>query len=292
MYSLHDRIKGALYGVAIGDALGAPLEFMDANTINAKYRVVTEMIGGGWLNVKPGEITDDTQMTIAVAKGIAENPDDPVAAVGKYFIEWYNSGPKDIGCTCANAIRRAINFGREEDLISKETWMLASCVVDLDMGGKTAGNGALMRTIYPALFYKPGNKMTQVTSDIAKMTHWSPESTEACMQYVKDICKLINGYNGLVGIETIKYPKPTGYVKDSYAVASIAINHAETFESVLIHAVNQGGDADTIGAIAGGMAGAKYGYASIPQRWIDALDPEVRKQLDELAEIATKRQEG
>lgn len=101
MKNLRDRIAGALYGVAIGDAMGAPLEFMSKDEIARAHGRVTEMIGGGWLNVEPGEITDDTQMTLAVAEGIIENPDDPVKGIGNRFIEWAKSGPKDIGTTCS-----------------------------------------------------------------------------------------------------------------------------------------------------------------------------------------------
>lgn len=76
MTNLANKIGGALFGVAV-DALGAPLEFMNAKEIQHKYGTVKEIIGGGWLNVKPGEVTDDTQMTIAAALGIAMHPDNP-----------------------------------------------------------------------------------------------------------------------------------------------------------------------------------------------------------------------
>ena len=103
-----DRIRGALYGVAVGDALGAPLEFMTAEEILSKYGApVREMVGGGWLSVVPGEVTDDTQMTLAVAEGIIENPENPIPAVGRRFIDWHDSAPKDIGNTCRDAIQSA-----------------------------------------------------------------------------------------------------------------------------------------------------------------------------------------
>ena len=72
-------------GVAVGDALGAPLEFMTAEEIRRRYGgPVTEMIGGGWLSVEPGEVTDDTQMTLAVAEGIAEtNGSTPMFQIGE-----------------------------------------------------------------------------------------------------------------------------------------------------------------------------------------------------------------
>ena len=282
-----NKVKGALYGVAIGDALGAPLEFMSAEQIQKRHGKVTEMIGGGWLNVKPGEVTDDTQMTIAVAEGILDCPNDPVGTVGKRFIEWISSDPKDVGNTCSNAIHAARRRGGYEP--TKAQWKQAATLTDGYMNGRTAGNGALMRTIYPALYYEPGRKQLEVTKEIAEMTHLSKESTECCLQYVKEVCLMIYGYTGEVGyINEGKRYEPTGYVIDSYAVASEAIRNTNNFEDAVTYAVNCGGDADTIGAICGGMAGAKYGYDSIPQRWIDALDSIAKETLDYLADKAMK----
>ena len=112
MKRLKDKIAGTLYGVVTGDALGAPLEFMNKEEISRKHGRVTEMIGGGWLNVVPGEVTDDTQMTLAVAEGIREEPDNPIQAIGKRFIAWAKSGPKDIGGTCSMSIRWAAFLGK------------------------------------------------------------------------------------------------------------------------------------------------------------------------------------
>ena len=110
MTNLANKIGGALFGVAVGDALGAPLEFMNAKEIQHKHGTVKEMIGGGWLNVKPGEVTDDTQMTIAAALGVAMHPDNPEPWAGKHFAEWAMGGPKDIGGTCRSAITNALQM--------------------------------------------------------------------------------------------------------------------------------------------------------------------------------------
>ena len=70
-----ERVLGAMYGVAVGDALGGPVEFMDADAIARQYGILDTMVGGGWLSLSPGETTDDTAMTLAVAEGIMANPD-------------------------------------------------------------------------------------------------------------------------------------------------------------------------------------------------------------------------
>lgn len=283
---IRDRIKGALYGVAIGDALGGPLEFMSAEEIQRKHGRVTEMIGGGWLDLDPGETTDDTAMTLAVAEGILEKPDIPYQAIGRRFIEWYLTGPKDVGGACASSIEYAMVNGGD--------WWEASHRTQAAQGHPVEGNGALMRTIYPALYYTDEKKRRLVTRGIALMTHAGTESTDICEEYVELVHSAITR-GGADLITSAGYKagtNPTGYVVDSYSNALDAVFNTGTFEDTLTAAVNRGGDADTIGAITGGMAGAMYGYSQIPERWIHRLDAELKATLDRLAEAATEQHEG
>ncbi len=128
---LKDKIAGALYGVAVGDALGGPLEFMTAEQIAQRHGLVTEMIGGGWLSLRPGETTDDTAMTMAVAEGIMEAPESPIPSIGARFIRWANSGPKDIGGTCRASIGHAAFLAgkkQSEDypILAEDIWFAAA----------------------------------------------------------------------------------------------------------------------------------------------------------------------
>lgn len=194
MKRLKDKIAGTLYGVVTGDALGAPLEFMSKEEISRKHGRVTEMIGGGWLNVMPGEITDDTQMTLAVAEGIIEGPDNPVQAIGKRFIAWAKSGPKDIGGTCSMSIRWAAFLG-QNDAPDEAKWFEASKYTSKANGGRSGGNGALMRTVYPGLYYKDTLMAVETAGAIAQMTHWDKKSTEACNLYTEMIHLIIESVN-------------------------------------------------------------------------------------------------
>lgn len=282
-----DRIHGALVGVAVGDALGGPLEFMTAETINEKHGRVTEMIGGGWLNLKPGEITDDTQMTLAVARGIIEDPNAPVTAIGRNFIKWYNSKPKDVGGTCAAAIRRAIRL----KVSTANGWREVGESVAMASDGRNAGNGALMRTIYPALYYADRRMRRNMTEYIGMMTHNNRISTAICREYVEVVHAAIFGEHPVHAFSPEMFEpgtKPTGFVWNSWGNAMESILKTDTFEDAVIEAVNRGGDADTIGAITGGLAGAYYGYSNIPQRWVQHLDPKLREELEQLAELAHK----
>lgn len=298
-----DRIRGAMYGVAVGDALGAPLEFMDAASIQRMHGTVKDMIGGGWLGVRPGECTDDTAMTLAVAHGIAEAPYYPIEAIGRRFVEWANSGPKDIGATCATSIREAIRMAADKASPSIFIWKHAAEAAHSILNGKTAGNGSLMRTAYVGLYYQDEINLVLKAWTISKMTHFDGQAAELCVAYsalLNQMVKesrlrarrqiLIKG--GVCGMEYAGYePRPTGYVVDSFETAIYCVFTTKSFEDAIVKAVNLGGDADTIGAITGGLAGALYGFKAIPERWTKYLSPEICAEIDELCELAAKQQE-
>lgn len=295
-----NRIKGALYGVAVGDALGAPLEFMSAEQIQKKHGTVKEMIGGGWLNVRPGEATDDTQMSLAVAEGILANPDAPCGEIGDRFIEWMAGGPKDVGNTCRSAILLTRSALQDGEPNKAETWFHSAKRTAEASGGFGAGNGALMRTIYPAVYYPRGKVARRIANDIGRMTHWNEESAQAIDLYVAMVhvltkqdfrsiedceAQLADTQYDEVELECRDLP-PTGYVVNTLGCALQCCRKAHSFEEAVVMAANLGGDADTIAAVTGGLAGAYYGYDAIPQRWIDTLSSSLKAQLDRLAKAA------
>lgn len=283
---IQDRIRGALYGVAIGDAMGGPLEFLDANEIKMRYGQVREMIGGGWLNLKPGEVTDDTQMTLCVAEGILENPSDPVQTIGRQFIEWYDRNPKDIGSTCALAIRKVKLLSSTK----KAAWAAVSRETEREQHGMNGGNGALMRTIYPAVFYHDPKTRKRYVKAIAEMTHRNDESTDICVQYCDFVHMAVFGdYPDRDRLKHYKEnARPTGYVVDTWCNVIDALTETQSFADAIISAINRGGDADTIGAITGGLAGACYGFSAIPKRWIECLDKQLTEELDALTRAAIR----
>lgn len=307
-----NSIAGALFGVAVGDALGGPVEFMSPEDIIRRHVCVSDMIGGGWLNLAPGEITDDTQMTLCVAEGIVENPAAPIEAIGWLFIQWANSGPKDIGGACASSIRIAKEAFGETPPAGKWNW--AGELTQARYGRPVEGNGALMRTVYPGLFYKDHFRAETWASQIGRMTHAGPRSNEACILYTRMVnlltasesrpqdtksvrdflaehCQPVPEYAAAVKASIVT-PASGGYVVDSMRIAVGSIATTGSFEEAVIEAVNLGGDADTNGAITGGLAGAWYGYDAIPEAWIAALAPDVRETLNRLADAAVAAREG
>ena len=304
-----EKIYGAMFGVAVGDALGGPLEFMRQDEIRAKHGVVRDMIGGGWLNLQPGEVTDDTQMTLAVAEGIAKAPDFPIVEIGRRFIEWYQSNPKDIGTTCAMSINGAMNYMKTEP--EERSWFRAAHMTHNALGGRSAGNGSLMRTAYVGVYYREQSAAGWAKL-ISKMTHFDEGAADDCAAYSLMISRIID-FDDLSPTEIIcdvmqniakcreRYnldlirsdaftPKPTGYVVDSFATALHCILTTDSFEGAVVKAVNLGGDADTVGAITGGLAGAVYGMEAIPDRWTLDLEKDVFCLLNRLCcSACTKR---
>ena len=123
-----DRIKGGLFGVAVGDALGATTEFMSAEEVRERYGKVTDIMGGGYFDLLPGEVTDDTAMTIAVAKGIIRNKENPIAEIGEEFLKWYKTNPPDVGIIIRTVLRRY-----------QGDWFAAAVQACEELGGRCAG---------------------------------------------------------------------------------------------------------------------------------------------------------
>lgn len=303
--NLAGKIRGGLYGVAVGDALGATLEFMGKEEIRARYGELRDIVGGGWLNLRPGEWTDDTEMTLAVAEGIMKDPESPVPHIGEAFLRWRATNPPDIGGT----IRAAFHtYDRLKD------WHLAAREVH-ERGRRTAGNGALMRTLPLAFIYEENADLYMRTMEVARMTHWDPEAGLTCFLYCLIAQRFINGAEDPLAafeetrvgfFETVppsmREPaekivarvenlsrkaegelRPTGYTLDTLGCALWAVLTRISFEDAVVTAVNLGGDADTVGAVTGGLVGVLHGYEAIPQRWLEKFNDKQRNRLDKAA---------
>lgn len=300
-----------MYGVAVGDALGATVEFMSSQAIKQEYGQLKDIIGGGWLGLRPGQWTDDTEMTIAVAEGVLVNPHDPVPEIGKRFLEWANTNPPDIGNTIRAAFSNYLKLGN---------WQQAAEALHKN-GMRTAGNGALMRTLPIAFMYKDPADIYIMSMMIARMTHWDPEAGLTCCLYCLLAKEIIAGTkNKLVAWEKAKNTflklvpdklssiaeklvleklfdienwtknqlNPSGYTVDSLACALWCFLKGENFEDTVVTAVNLGGDADTIGAITGGLAGVYWGFKAIPERWLATFSPEQKNRLEHIANSIKK----
>lgn len=282
---LMNRALGAYLGFACGDALGATVEFMSPKQIQKRYGVHTEMIGGGWLGLEPGQVTDDTQMSLALGRAIINHQGWNLRAVADNFLTWLESDPPDVGNTCRRGILRyrdeglLMGFPREDD----------------------AGNGACMRNL-PVVLATLGRPDYFVLWSLeqSRITHHNSLSDAATLALGRMTNALIHGQGFdacLLEAESLinqcsefaynPYPgKASGYIVDTAQTVLHHFFNTDSFESCLIATVNQGGDADTTGALAGMLAGAKYGLEQIPERWLGRLDgvvvEEIQRQTEKL----------
>ena len=125
------RARAAFIGLAIGDALGGPVEFMTAREIAAKYGILKDIVGGGWLRLKPGNVTDDTEMALCIARALVTAGGWTLTGIADNFAAWLKSKPADVGDTCRRGIRNYLLKGHVETPFNQ--W--------------DAGNGALMRML-------------------------------------------------------------------------------------------------------------------------------------------------
>jgi ADP-ribosyl-[dinitrogen reductase] hydrolase len=280
---IRDRARAAFIGMAIGDALGATVEFMTATEIAQKYGTFRDIVGGGWLRLKPGQVTDDTEMALCIGRAIIKSQGWAPQAIADSFAAWLKSRPVDCGDTCRKGIRRYMLHGTLE--APPNEW--------------DAGNGAAMRLLPVALFSLPDRELIKrYMLEQAHITHNNPVSDAACLCLGTLIHLAILGasrnrlrreVDDLVSrFPTFKFEPyrglATGYVVDTMQTVFHWFFRGRNFEECLVGTVNQGGDADTTGAICGMLAGAYYGMESIPKRWLKKMDSKVIAEIERTVE--------
>ena len=277
---LMDLALGSFLGLAIGDALGATVEFMTAGEIAAQYKVHRHLIGGGWLQIKAGRVTDDTQMALALGKAVIESGGWDLHSIADSFVRWMRSKPIDIGNTCRRGICRYLMDGSLHKKLDEAD----------------GGNGAAMRnlpTVLASLWDE--ELLVQRSLEQAHITHHQLQSDAATVALARMTRLLLLGGTRddcrRMADELVEHqrefrfdPWPgrtSGYIVDTVQTVFDGFFNSSSFEDCLVRVVNRGGDADTAGAIAGQLAGALYGARSIPTRWLKKLDPAVNAAIRE-----------
>ena len=254
---------------------------MTPREIELQYGEHRDITGGGWLKLKPGQITDDTEMSLALGQAILDADGVDATAIAKAFDAWLKSKPVDVGNTVRRGIVRYRNHGTTQGPVD-----------EFD-----AGNGAVMRVLPVALASLGADRDSiKRAADVqAHITHNAPLADAGMMAVVDMVQRaLFNSERALRDMLTIahglgqtskKYfftkkreENPSGFLPDTLRAVFQSFSRTDSFEAALIDVVNRGGDADTTGAILGMIAGAHYGRYAIPARWLKALDKHVHDQ--------------
>jgi ADP-ribosyl-[dinitrogen reductase] hydrolase len=288
-------------GLALGDALGATVEFMTPREIALRFAahggVHREIIGGGWLKLQSGQVTDDTTMSLALGDALLlgqqqARPFD-TQLIADAFVAWWRGKPVDCGNTCRRGIQRYVRDGT-----------LAGPQQDSD-----GGNGALMRNLPVALATLDEDVLfDRVSLAQAHITHHHPESDAAVLGIGRLLRVLLAGADERAVQSLLvdwvarhrafrfePYPgRASAYVVDTVQTVLHCFTTHGDFEDAVTAAVNLGDDADTTGALVGMLAGARCGARALPQRWLRRLLPAVRQavtaQAHALVDLSVARQ--
>ncbi len=285
-----DKCKGALLGLAVGDALGTTLEFKSPGS----FTPLTDMIGGGVFNLKVGKWTDDTSMALCLADSlIAKEEFDSSDQLDRY-LRWMKHGYNSSTGTCfdiGNATRQA--------LYVYERTQQPYCG---DHSRDSAGNGSIMRLAPISIrYFNDSEQLAKYASLSSQTTHAAPQCIDACIYMAMLIAGAIKGFDKETLLSPLFATEPgfwgehaldpsiraiaegsfkrlnppdiyaSGYVVKTLEAALWAFYRTSNFESGALKAVNLGDDADTVGAVYGQIAGAYYGMSGIPERWLRKL---------------------
>lgn len=271
------RGLGAYLGLAVGDALGATVEFMTPREIQAAHGVHRRITGGGWLNLRVGAVTDDTTMSLALGGAILASGGLDGRAMAEAFSQWMRDRPVDIGHTVRRGI---IHYRRTGE-------------IEAPLNDNDAGNGACMRVlpVVLATLDQPLDMLHAACRLQGRITHHHPlsDAGTACVATMVRMaiqgCDAADLIQGPVEALVTAHPEfrfrgrreenPSGFIVHTLRAVFQALFDTDCFENCLVDVVNRGGDADTTGAIAGMIAGALYGESDIPASWRRALDPRV-----------------
>lgn len=303
-----EQLYGALFGVAIGDALGVPAEFQSRSYL--QLNPVKDYIGYKSHNQPPGTFSDDTSLTFCLAESLCNGYN--LQDIADKFIQWYDkaywtaaNSVFDIGITTRHAIGRLKN-GVRPDLAG-------------DFEEDSNGNGSLMRII-PLLFYiKDFDIQTRfsIVKEVSSITHAHIRSVIACFYYLEMALQILHGkekivaYNATANIvqqllhneqiianevrlfgdllqkDITRHPASkiasSGYVLDTLKAAMWSFMRTDNFEDAVLTAVNLGSDADTTAAVTGGLAGLYYGYDNIREKWRAEI-----KRRDDIADLCKR----
>jgi ADP-ribosyl-[dinitrogen reductase] hydrolase len=285
--------------LACGDALGRPVEFNSASEISAEHGRLDEMVGHGTWNQPAGTITDDTEQALCIARSLVEQQDFDPADIADRFVAWYDSGPFDIGRMTMRSLSR-LKHGDAWDEAGQHVW-------EQSREGQNAGNGSVMRCPPLAIPYASDwDRLAEVSRQSSQITHADPRCTEGCavlnltvaglledvdtplqdaLDYVGADApdELVTALEPLARGDSPGTLETSGYVVHSLQTALHDGLVSDSAEEAVVTAVNRGGDTDTIGAIAGAVAGARFGASQLPDRWLNAID-----ETDELETLAKR----
>ena len=270
-----NKAKGMLWGLIVGDALGSPIQF----TLKDAHPWITEMVKCPVFNLPAGYWTDDGSMALCVMDSFVRKGGYDLADIGQTFVRWLHEGylsskdgqAFDVGgatYSAGLALRRGSLVNGSEE---------------------SQGNGSIMR-FAPSYLIARALGRPEILHEVSDLTHASRRVRQVADRFASVLDEHMSGTRTAARSEyrTREEVNNSGWAVSTLEAALWAFNTTESFEDALVAAVNLGGDSDTIGAVCGQVAGAYYGFGSIPDRWVKAVktwqkvDERIERFLDAL----------
>jgi ADP-ribosylglycohydrolase len=301
MQQFLDKLKGTIYGQAVGDALGLGTEFMNDEDMAWKYPngithysdIFQDRHRKRW---KIGDWTDDTDMMLCIANAVVNDKGVDFNHIARNFKEWAEGVPMGIGENTYKVLNCA-DYTEKPFEVSKMVWEMSN--------KQSAANGGLMRTSIVGLFPKA---VEECAAKICQLTHYDSRCVGSCVIVSKLIHSLVYDESPIRYYQMIdigrKYDErieeyivlsinsddikaldlqnwdSVGYTLKTLAAGLWTYWHSESFVEGLLAVVRSGGDADTNAAVACAILGAKFGFHAIPSEYVDGLI--YREQLEEV----------
>lgn len=267
-----NKVKGTLYGLAIGDAMGVTTEFLSQDSIKRTFKKRVDIIGKGCFNLYPGEVTDPTEMAFCVCEALKKSlsyrkssqyRDKLMNQSCRCLEDWANTYPFDMERCCQEAITHCQNLNYLE-------W------IHFSFDPSNRDNSNLFRCI-PMILTR---HKTDYLLDQSRLTHNSSFCDNAVVRLREIMIACLTGKEITTEVFS-SLPPRFRHVMHTIDSALYHLETTATFEGAVMEAIYHGGDTDAIGALTGSLAGAMHGYQSIPKRWISQLRPEVIEKLEE-----------
>lgn len=255
-----DRAKGALWGLVVGDCLGSPIQFSGKDD----HPTITQMEPCPVFDLPPGYWTDDSSMAMCIMDSYVRKGGYDLKDIGDTFVKWFKDGylssvegrSFDVGTATWNACQ---NIEAKGSLVNGDE--------------NAQGNGSIMRFAPSWLIGQKECEAFRVMHEISDLTHNSAKVRDVVDRLFLVLNDCISSYDRTLpsSYTTRDEVNNSGWAVSTLQAALWAFNTTSSFKDALIAAVNLGGDADTIGAVCGQIAGARYGYSSIPREWVESV---------------------
>ena len=292
-----DKIKGVIFGNAVGDAIGLGTEFMSKTSVQHHYpngltdysQIIQDKHRSRW---KPGEWTDDTHQMLCILDSLVACKKIDIKDIGLTIVDWAHNDGRGTGRTVYSVIGSPV-FMNNPHKAAEQYWLKSNKYA--------AANGAVMRTSVLGIWEYDNREKIRVNAEkVCKITHYDPRCVDSCVMVCMIISKLLKGreiddkfieeillegdhyderirpylaehIRADIAVLDLDNKESIGYTLKALGCGLWALKHAISFEQGISAIIHEGGDADTNAAVAGAILGARFGYKGIPDRWLDGL---------------------